>query len=94
MKVRVEYSAQLRTALGRTAEDVDLPDAATVRELLMQLAATCGDDAAQHLVTDAGDLRPSLLVIVNDVATPARRSASTRLRPGDVVTLLPPVSGG
>jgi MoaD family protein len=94
MKVHVQYSAQLRTALGRVAEDIELPDAATVRDLLVHLAAACGQGAASHLVTKVGELRPSLLVVVNGFATPARTAASTELRAGDVVALLPPISGG
>lgn len=94
MRVHVQYSAQLRTALGRVAEEIELPDAATVRDLLAHLAAVCNRGAASHLVTEVGEPRLSLLVVVNDVAAPARMAASTKLRAGDVVALLPPISGG
>lgn len=93
MKVLVQYTAQLRAAIGRSEEYVDLPDAATLRDLLVQLAAAC-EAAGSHLVTEAGEPRPSLLVVLNNIATPAGGAASIALRAGDTVTLLTPIAGG
>ena len=55
MKLRVQYTAQLRTAVGRAEEDVDLPEGSSLHALLVQLAADRGRDVAMHLVTDAGE---------------------------------------
>ena len=75
MKLRVQYTAQLRAAVGRSEEEVDLAEGSSLEELLLQLAARW-DHATQHLVTDAGQVRPSLLVVVNGVAVPAREAVA------------------
>ena len=94
MKLRVQYTAQLRTAVGRAEEDVDLPEGSSLHALLVQLAADRGRDVAMHLVTDAGEAQPSLLVAVNNAAVSAREAAATTVKCCDVVTLMPPIAGG
>lgn len=93
MKLRVQYMAQLRAAVGCTEEDVELPEGSSVAELLHQLANTHAA-ARSHLVAETGHARPSLLIVVNDSTVSARDTVSTVLREQDIVTLLPPVAGG
>ena len=93
MKVRVQYTAQLRTALGRPEEEVELSDGTNLAELLAHLAGKL-DGAATHLIGADGRVHRSLLVIVNDAAIGSHDAASATLRCGDVVTLLPPIAGG
>ena len=94
MKLRVQYTGQLRTAAGRSEEEVELPEATNLAALLHQLASRLGKGALPHLLTPAGHPQSSLLVIVNDSAIPAPQTAATILRQGDVITLLPPIAGG
>jgi molybdopterin converting factor small subunit len=94
MKLRVQYSAQLRTAIGRPHDEVDLPAGSSLAELLAHLAANLDEAAAGHLIAPGGGFRPSLLVVVNDAATPVHAATTTELQPGDVVLLLPPIAGG
>jgi MoaD family protein len=93
MKLRVQYMAQLRAAVGRTEEEVELRDGNSLAELLNQLANT-HSAARSHFVTETGHARPSLLIVVNDAAVPAREATATALHSEDVVTLLPPIAGG
>ena len=93
MKLRVQYTAQLRAAVGRAEEVVELSDGGSLAELLNQLADSHGT-ARTHLVTEIGQVRPSLLIVVNDSAVSAREAAKTVLHSDDIVTLLPPIAGG
>jgi MoaD family protein len=93
MKLLVRYSAQLRAAVGVAEEAIDLPEGASLETLLVHLAKRHAD-ATSHLVTDAGEARRCLLVVVNDAALLPADAAATELHPGDVVTLLPPIAGG
>lgn len=93
MKLRVQYMAQLRTAAGCSEEVVELPDTARLSDLLHHLAMTY-HDARSHFMTDTGQPRPSLLIVVNEAAVSAREAEATMLHPNDVVTLLPPIAGG
>lgn len=93
MKLRVQYMAQLRTAVGRSEEAVELSEGTRLSELLAHLAAI-HNEARSHFVTETGHARPSLLIVVNESAVSARDAASTVLQPNAVVTLLPPIAGG
>jgi molybdopterin converting factor small subunit len=92
--LQVRYAAQLRTVLGRTEEDLELPEGSNLADLLLHLADNGGRDAEAHLITAARQPRPSLLLVVNDAAVSARNAADVILQPGDVITLLPPIAGG
>ena len=93
MKLRVQYMAQLRTAVGRIEEVVELSVGTSLAELLNQLAST-HVAARMHFVTETGLARSSLLVVVNDSAVSTREAANTLLHADDIVTLLPPIAGG
>jgi len=94
MKVRIQYTAQLRTAIGRSEEEAELPDGSTLAALLSHLATRHNHVASPHLITATGRAQSSLMIVVNDSAVAAHQSDSICLRAGDVVTLLPPIAGG
>jgi molybdopterin converting factor small subunit len=94
MKLRVQYMAQLRTAIGCAEEEIELPEGSSLAALLDHLANLRGHEAAKHLLTPAGDALHSLLVIVNDSAKPAPLASTTLLQSGDTISLLPPIAGG
>jgi molybdopterin synthase catalytic subunit len=81
MKVGVLFFGVLKDVVGRSAETVDLPQGARVRELLSHYSR----EAPQF---DA--MVPSLAISVNQEYSGTDRV----LRDGDEVGLLPPVSGG
>lgn len=94
MRVRVEFTGQLQTAIGRANEQIDLPQGATVTMLLEQLAQGCVKEVRLHFFSASGQVQPSLLVAINGTALPLRQAGSTVLREGDTVLLLPPIAGG
>lgn len=93
MKLRVQYMAQLRTLIGQAEEVIELPEASRLSDLLAHLA-TSHRGARSHFVTETGQARPSLVIVINDSAISARDAATTGLHSNDVVTLLPPIAGG
>jgi molybdopterin converting factor small subunit len=93
MRIRVQFTAQLRTAVGRTADEVELPDGSSLAVLVRHLAENL-EGAGPHLVSADGQIHRSLLVVVNDSAVTVRDAAAAALRDGDAVTLLPPIAGG
>ena len=94
MNVRVEFTGQLRTAIGQASDHVELPEGATVAVLLVQLEQWCGEAASPHLFDSSGQVQPSLLVAINGSAYPSRQAAAVGLRDGDTIVLLPPIAGG
>jgi MoaE-MoaD fusion protein len=81
MQVRVLFFGVLKDLAGKASESISLPENATLSDVL-----THYEEAIPRLK----DTATSLAMSVNqEYASP-----STRLRPGDEVALLPPVSGG
>jgi molybdopterin converting factor small subunit len=94
MKLRVKYTGQLRTAVGRAEDEVELVDGGTVGVLLRHVAAKLGPDAAPHLVGASGQIPQTLLVVINEAAIAGHAAECAVLQEGDVITLLPPIAGG
>jgi MoaE-MoaD fusion protein len=81
MKIAILFFGVLKDLLGRTAETIDLPEGARVR------------DALFYYVREA----PALEAMVQSMAISVNQEYSGMdhvLREGDEVALLPPVSGG
>jgi len=81
MKISVLFFGALKDLIGQSAESVDLPDGAQVRELLLYYTRKASRFEA---------MMPSLAIAVNQEYAGVERT----LRDGDEVGLLPPVSGG
>jgi molybdopterin converting factor small subunit len=94
MRLRVQYTAQLRTAAGRSEDEVDLPEGSNLAELLVHVASVLGREAVGYVLTSDGQLQPSLLVAVNNGAIATHEARDVLVNSGDVVMLLPPIAGG
>lgn len=81
MKVNVLFFASCRDLVGSAEREMDLPDGATVGDLMIEIAS-------EH--PRFREMVPSLMVSVNQ----DYRERSDVLREGDEVALIPPVSGG
>jgi molybdopterin converting factor small subunit len=93
--VRVRTIGLLRSLIRQGEFGVDLPEGASVADLLSRLAETYGGAVAAHLTApvDAG-AHPPLRVMVNgrDIGVLADRA--TVLAEGDDVLVLTPIAGG
>ena len=81
MKVRAQFYAQLRDLAGVDQQDVDLPEGSTVRDLLEKIYAQ----------------QPSLRVHDKSVLIGAGVEFVDRnykLKPGEEISIMPPVQGG
>lgn len=94
MRLRVEYTGQLRAAVGRSNENVELCEGSTASDLLKHLAMNCPNQVRTHLVNSAGQFQPSLLVAINGTAFVSNQLGSAVLNEGDSIVLLPPIGGG
>jgi molybdopterin converting factor small subunit len=81
MKIRVQFYAQLRDLIESPELDVDLPDGATVRDLLDRFYA----------------LHPALRAHDKSILIGAGLEFVNRnykLKPGEEIAVMPPVQGG
>ena len=81
MRVRVLFFGMLKDMAGKSSDEIDLPEGASVRALLAHYAAR---------VPRLKESLPALALAVNQQYA----GADTSLKAGDEVALLPPVSGG
>jgi molybdopterin synthase catalytic subunit len=81
MQVRVLFFGVLKDLVGKASDSISLPENATLGDVLTHY---------EHAIPRLKETAASLAMSVNqEYASP-----TTRLRPGDEVALLPPVSGG
>ncbi len=81
MRVRVLFFGILKDIVGKAADEIDLPEGASVREVLARY---------ESQTPGLKDSLRSVAIAVNQQYA----SPDTKLRPDDEVALLPPVSGG
>jgi len=81
MRVRVLFFGMLKDIVGKSADAIDLPEGASVRDVLARY---------QSHTPGLKESLPSLALAVNQQYA----GPDTILRPDDEVALLPPVSGG
>lgn len=89
MRVTVEYFGPAREAAGVGNEVIDATSSA--QALIRRIAHERGGRLATLLLSD-GELSRSLVLAVNDRQVSTQEK--TELHDGDVVTIIPPVSGG
>jgi molybdopterin converting factor small subunit len=94
MNVRVEYTGQVRSAAGRDVVAAELDAGATLGDLMATLAATGPEGLRPHLLTAAGRIQPTLVVVIDGRAVAGTAREATALHDGAAVVLLPPVAGG
>ena len=92
MKITLHYLGPLRYAAGMDAETWQGGENALLTQALNEAASRHPEQFATILFDARGELRPSLLVLVNEV--PVDRNPLPRLHDGDEVTLLPAIAGG
>ena len=81
MRVRVLFFGVLKDLTGKSADSIELPDGASLRDLLAHY---------ENRIPDLKRSLPSLALAVNQQYS----GPETVLKSGDEVALLPPVSGG
>jgi len=92
MKVKVIYTTQLKIALDRASDDIELAAPATVGDLFDRISDLRGETFDKLARAADSELSPALLICIGDQCI--GRDFSAKLHAGDELTLLSPVSGG
>jgi molybdopterin converting factor small subunit len=94
VRLRVQYTAQLRTVVGRAEDEIELPEGSNLAAVLVHVAQELCIEAASYLLAPNGNVQPSLLVAVNHTAVAPSEAGTRLIHEGDVVMLMPPIAGG
>ena len=95
MRVHVHYLGPVRVRLNKKEENVDIPEKASLLDLLKGLTATYGDwFRKETLKDDEKSVAEGMVVTVNGIAIGQLGGLAARLKDGDEVMLLPFFAGG
>lgn len=92
MKVTLNYMGQLRYLSGKDSEQIDCAGGRSLSEMLTEVSKAYDQRFVDVIFDSAGDLRPSLMIVVNDKT--ADKELTQSLSDGDSVTLLTAIAGG
>lgn len=92
MSVTMEYSAQIKQALGLESERIELGSTRTVEGILEELARRHGERFRHFVPAAGGSRRGTLLLSVNDEQV--FRDTPIELRDGDILRIMSPIAGG
>ena len=92
--VKVKLFATLRLSLGISSVDIEVDGPKTVEEVLKICSEKLGREVSEKLLKKPGELLEGAMVLVNGKNILHREGLKTKVSPGDVVSLFPPLSGG
>jgi MoaD family protein len=89
--IKLRLFAGLRDAVGEKEVKMEESDI-TLKELLQKFAASRGEKVRDFLFDSEGNVWRSVMLLIND--EPADRELQTKVKSGDVVSILLPTAGG
>jgi len=94
MKVTVKFFTELRELTGKKEEEIELPNAIKVAELLTLLSKRHGRGFTNYVYNEKGRVRGHLQFLVNGKSIITLQGFETKLEKGDSFAIIPPVGGG
>lgn len=95
MRVKVQYLGVIRSKLGKTEEEVEIKEGASISDLLIRLAKTYGENLKSLFDEDEKNvLDPSYIATINGVLIGQLQGMKTRLKENDRISLMTLISGG
>jgi len=94
MKITVKLFTELRELTGKKEEEIELPNAITVADLLNLLSKRHGRGFTNYVYNEKGRVRGHLQFLVNGKSIITLQGFETRLEEGDSFAIIPPVGGG
>ncbi len=94
MKVEVKFFTSLREITGKKADEIQLQNAITVKELLNLLSEKYGEKFREYIYNKKGKVQDFLSFLVNGRNINVLQGFDTELKQGDTIAIIPPVGGG
>jgi MoaD family protein len=95
MRVKIHYLGLVKTYTNKTEEDVNLNDGAPLSSVLEQLATEFGKPFNLEVYDPAKkEVKPMFMVLVNGIVIGQLAGTDTKLKDGDMIMLMPLMTGG
>jgi len=94
MKVKVVYLGSIRQKAGVKEEKLNLADGLSVADLLSKIIALHATLKDIIRIGNESLVDPSFVVLLNGLSINLTDAKSAKLKDGDTVTLMTPISGG
>ena len=95
MLVKVQYLGVLRAKLGIKERTYEIGGDASLSDLLRKLAELHGEFLKKMFDSDEKNiLDPSFVITINGILADRLHGLKTRLKDGDIVTIMSLISGG
>ncbi|MEN7547782.1 MoaD/ThiS family protein [Rapidithrix thailandica] len=92
MKIKIKYTAQLKSEAGKTAQEYEVKNGESITELMANVAEQHSQKFRTILFDEKGQFRPSMLIAYNgNRISPA---TSPEWKENDEITLMSPIAGG
>lgn len=95
--VTIKFFATFREITGKREQNMELHEKeTTILDVLNQLSDEYGRDFKEYIFEPSArkSLRPQISVIVNGQSVRNLEKLRTRIKDGDTIAILPPISGG
>ncbi|MHA1480906.1 MAG: ubiquitin-like small modifier protein 1 [Candidatus Thorarchaeota archaeon] len=93
MIIKFKSFGPLRRVLDNKIIEVEVPEDATVRDVVNKVVSTWGEEA-KRLVMDGGRISGNLIIMLNMTDVDTLSGERTSVHEGDEVAVLPHVQGG
>jgi len=95
MKVKVHYLGLVKTYTNKTQDDITLKTDASLAELFEKLATDLGKPFNPEVYEPAKtEVKPTFMVLLNGIVIGQLNGLNTKLKDGDVMVIMPLVTGG
>jgi molybdopterin converting factor small subunit len=92
MKIRIDYIAQAKKITGVGSEYLSINEGTGIKELLFSVAQKHGPELTSLVLSKDGSVQRSIIISINDEQVFV--VDDQKLIDGDVIAVMPPMSGG
>jgi molybdopterin synthase sulfur carrier subunit len=96
LRIKVEYLGHIKNILGsKREEEIEVEDNSSISDLLLVLSEKHGESFKKAVYEAGGkDIKSNFIATVNGFLLNQLNGVETKLKNGDLVVLMPIVSGG
>jgi molybdopterin synthase sulfur carrier subunit len=95
MKVKVQYLGNVKTYTNEGQEDVELEKASTLADLLGKVAQNFGKPFSTDVYEPSKrEVKSMFVIMINGVIIGQLDGVETKLKDGDIVIVMPLMTGG